>query len=328
MLTGSLRPLVVGLGAGVVSAVLILSATHGALGLRFALTFLSLQPGMLAGLGWGWPAALVSGAVGVVAIALFDGLREAVIFFSTVAVPVLVLTYLVTLHRRVPSPSSSEGVVEWYPLGRVLAAATLMTAVLAGVLVWLITSDMEATRKSLRTVIEKVFLEPMAGVSDRQLTEEQIVALVDTALYAIPAAAALTWLTSFIFNLWAAGRITLASGRLARPWPDLAATQLPRGFALALVAGLVLTMVPGGVGLWGAGLSGAVVVAYMFVGLAIVHYVTRGSTMRPLILGGLYGALLVLNGWGFLILAMIGLSEPFSPLRRRFDGAPPRQTNG
>lgn len=322
MLPTTLRMLLVGIGAGLVSAVLIVSASHGALGLRFTLSFLALQPGMLVGFGWGWPATVVSGLVGMLGVTMLTGFREAAIFLATVAVPVSVLTYLAGLHREVPAPTQSGTAVEWYPVGRILGAATLLTIALAALLVWLIGDDLETTRKGLRSLIEKVFFDPPPAVTPPGSLEETIASLTEMALYALPAAGSLTWLAGFVFNLWMAGRLTLASGRLARPWPDLAMTQLPRSFPLILIAGLALTTQTGVLGLWGAGITGAMLVAYMFIGLAIFHATTRGHPMRPMILGALYGAIVVLNGWGLLVVAMIGLFEPFSPLKRKPSGPP------
>ena len=46
----------------------------------------------------------------------------------------------------------------------------------------------------------------------------------------------MTWLGGFLLNLWLAGRITRMSGRLIRPWPDLAAMTISALDALALAA--------------------------------------------------------------------------------------------
>ena len=58
--------------------------------------------------------------------------------------------------------------------------------------------------------------------------------------------------------------------------------------------------------------------AYVLLGLAIIHYVTRGSAWRFAILWALYLGLIVFNTALSLVVAVIGLAEPFSPLRRDF----------
>ena len=63
--------IIIGLGSGLVSALLFYSAARGGPLLRPLLLFLIPLPSLVAGLGWGWLAAVaaaVSGAVGVGAI--------------------------------------------------------------------------------------------------------------------------------------------------------------------------------------------------------------------------------------------------------------------
>ena len=325
------RALLVGLGAGLASALLIVSATKGAVGLRLLLSFLALQPGMLAGLGWGWPAAVVSGLIGSGAILALAGFREAITFGLTVGMPVAVLCYLAGLGRAVPAVvADSPAGTEWYPVGRITAAAALLAAGLAVAFVLFIAGDLEATRQNLRKLVEAVFgnsiNEMIAMTRDGKpgvAKEEALTSITDWTLAALPAAAGVSWLASFLANLWLGAKVTQASGRLFRPWPDIAAMTYPRGLPLLLAAGLGATMLSEVPALFGAGIAGALLLAYALLGLCIVHHVTRGRTLRPMILGGLYSALLILNIWALLALAFVGLAEPFSPLRRRFGPAPP-----
>jgi large subunit ribosomal protein L9 len=161
------------------------------------------------------------------------------VFFLSQGVPVAVLCHLALLNRQVaPSPTggdvSSSPTVEWYPPGRIVAAATLMAGTFAFVSLVALSPDLEQLRALLRELIEKVFLKQLPIFQDRVLSESEISTLVEVALYTLPAATALSWFGGFLLNLWLAGRITLASGRLVRPWPDLAAMTFPPGFALGL----------------------------------------------------------------------------------------------
>jgi hypothetical protein len=116
--------------------------------------------------------------------------------------------------------------------------------------------------------------------------------------------------------MWLAGRITRMSGRLVRPWSDLSAMTFPRWLALALAAAFAMTFTTGYPALLGSGFAGAFFLAYVLMGLAIVHFITRGKPSRPFVLWGVYLSLLILNTWAALIIALLALMEPFLPLRR------------
>ncbi|WP_204322209.1 hypothetical protein, partial [Streptococcus pneumoniae] len=62
-------------------------------------------------------------------------------------------------------------------------------------------------------------------------------------------------------NLFVAGRIVRASGKLARPWPDLPSMRLPRWTAIALLAGTLASC--------GTGIGGHVGIIVTAVGLAV-----------------------------------------------------------
>ena len=139
----------------------------------------------------------------------------------------------------------------------------------------------------------------------------------------LPAASAMTWLGGFLLNLWLAGRITRTSGRLARPWPDLAAMHISALDVAGACGAFALTFTTGYPALLGSGFAGAFFLAYVLMGLAIVHFITRGRPSRPFVLWGVYLSLLILNTWAALIIALLALMEPFLPLRRAsVPGAP------
>jgi hypothetical protein len=83
-----------------------------------------------------------------------------------------------------------------------------------------------------------------------------------------------------------------------------------------LVIALVFTFLPGYPGLISSGFAGALLFAYMLMGLAIIHYVTRGKPHRPFILWAVYFLLLLFNSWTAAVIALLAIAEPISPLKR------------
>jgi hypothetical protein len=308
--------LIVGTGLGLVAAVVFASATTGPLVARFLLFFITPLPIALAGLGWGWHTAAIAGLAGTLLVAIGTSVLVALVFALSQVVPMLALTHLALLSRTAPAGGEA---IEWYPPGRLVIWAAIMSGLLAIASLLLIGGDLEDLRKTLAEFIEKTLQSGLPQLPNATpLSEAEIKSLSEIALGLLPAASAVSWLAMLLFNLWLAGRITLASGQLARPWPDLAAMEYPRGTALAFAAALLATMLSGYAGLAASGFAGAFFMAFVLLGLAIVHFITRGAAWRPFALWALYATLIFLNMWIGVAAAILGLSESIFGLRRRY----------
>jgi hypothetical protein len=313
--------LLIGIAGGLASAVLFMSATMGGPAGRVFLYFLAPLPSFLVGLGWGPMAAVVAAlaAAGSIGFVL-GGVWPAFVFFVSQGLPIAVLCHLAQLNRSFTAPSPDgqtvPATVEWYPAGRLLAAAAVIAGALSVLSLFMLGSDLEEVRGLLREMIEKVFAQDLASLRNKPLTSEEIETLTQLGLYLLPAATATSWLAGFSLNLWLAGRITNAAGWLARPWPDLAAMTFPPGVLIGLAIAIAFTFLPGYPGLISSGFAGALLFAYMLMGLAIIHYVTRGKPQRPFILWGVYFLLLIFNSWMAAIIALLAIAEPISPLKR------------
>jgi len=320
--------ILIGVAAGLASAALFASATMGGLGGRLLLYFLAPLPVFLAGLGWGSASAAIAAVATAAGCALLLTVKGAAVILLTQGIPVAVLCHLAQLNRTVAIGDVGDmrrppaTTVEWYPVGRLMAAAVWMSGAIAFFTVFLLASSLDDLRKIMRGMLEE-FLKSVPALGDRKLTEADLAALTDVAVHVMPALAALFCLGGLLVNFYLAGRITLASGRLPRPWPDLALMSYPRGFGLGLAASLLLTwLLPGYSALAASSFAGAFLLAFTLLGLAIVHAATRGTAARPFILAGVYLALFILNTWAAVALAIIGTLEPVLPFRRR--PAPPR----
>lgn len=317
-----------GAGLGLVAAVVFASSTMGPLVARFILMFITPLPIALAGLGWGWRSAAVAGAVGSAIVLVVSSPAVGAAFALTQAVPMVLLTYLALLARPVAESgvadaNAEESAVEWYPAGRLVIWSAVLAGAMAISVLMLVGGDLDTLRKALAEFVKSAIEAGLpTGDGTAKLSEAEVASLSEIALSVLPAASAMSWMTSLVFNLWLAGRVTLASGQLGRPWPDLAAITYPRGTPLAFGLMLFATTLSGYPGLAASAFAGGLFVAYLMLGLAIVHYTTRGQTWRPFALWLLYGALFVVNIWTGIIIAMLGLAETVLNLRAR-SGAPP-----
>ena len=99
---------------------------------------------------------------------------------------------------------------------------------------------------------------------------------------------------------------------------DLSLLTLPREAPIALAAAIGLSFVGGYVGLIALGFASAIFFAYLIVGLAIIHNLTRKfGAARMLIMTAVYASLFILGPFSAIIISMIGIAEPISPIRRR-----------
>jgi hypothetical protein len=302
--------LLIGLGAGLVSATVFASATTGPLLMRMVLFLLTPLALFLAGLGAGPMTAAIAGMVGTLLVLIAGSPLAAVVFAASQALPVLLLTYLASLNR------TAGAVTEWYPVGRIVIAAALIAGAFSTLTLILLGGDVDALRASLRALLENFVNNELPKMPDAPtLGPKEIDEATAVALALLPAASAVSTMGSLLINMWLAGRITLASGRLPRPWPDLAALAYPMGTPLLLAVATGAGLLSGLPGLIGAGFAGPLFLAYVLLGLAVVHYVTRGRSWRPFALWGLYAALFIMNTVASLAIALLGLTESIWSLR-------------
>ncbi len=315
--------LLIGAGAGLVSAALFASATTTA-ALAAVLLYLSPLPLCLAGLGWGRSAAALAGLTGTIVMAASLGPGAALAFAVTIAAPVAVLVHLLLLSRPVPAPEgASTGAVEWYPIGRLVGWAALIAGMLAALLVLALGPGPESYHQWIAKVLVPNLLK-ILGPNASDFTPEMIENLKLVLAKALPAAFVIVWLTLMLFNLWLAGLIVEASGRALRPWPDLHDLEVPNVFVAVFAVALVVSFVPGLLGLLATGLASAMLFAYMLQGLAVIHVYSRGVPFRWLLLAVVYLGILFL-GWLAILVAIVGLGEPLFGLRARSaaSGHPP-----
>lgn len=305
--------LLIGAGAGLVSAALFASAAVSA-ALASFLLYLSPLPLCLAGLGWGRSAVLLGGLAATVVLALALGPAGGLAYAVTIAAPIALLIHLLLLSRPAAEGQGEAQALEWYPAGRLVGAAALIASALAAMMVLLLGPDAESYRASIDEMLPHILkaLDPDDSVFTPETTEN----LKTLLAKALPAAFAILWLTIALFNLWLAGYIVEASGRALRPWPDLLALEVPNIYVAVFAGALVASFMPGVIGLMATGLAAAMLFAYVLQGLAVIHVYSRGVPFRPLLLAVVYLGILFL-GWLAILVAILGLAEPLVGLRAR-----------
>jgi hypothetical protein len=308
--------LLVSLGAGAASALMFFAALATGSALAIGLFYLAPLPILLAGMAWthfaGFGAALVA-ALGLGAI-----LGPWFIFTYLIAVglPAAVLAYLALLARSAPS---APDVLEWFPAGRLVLAAAIAAALAFSLVIPFFGLDFESYRATMRQAIERVMrlqLNAPAGQPLKLPGGVDAALLLDGLVVALPAALAALMMVTNLANLWIAGRIARASGRLKRPWPKISAMTFPGATPIALAAAIALTFTSGLVALVATIFAATLLMAYAILGFAVLHGITAGLASRGLILGAIWALVLVL-GWPLGFVALIGLADAALGLRAR-----------
>ena len=318
----------IGLGAGAAAALLFASVTSGSL-LSVLLFYIAPLPMMIAGLGWSHWSALIGAVAGALAVAALFGPVFFFAFLASAGLPAWLLTYLAMLARPVAAGGNSAApTLEWYPPGRLVMWAAIFAVLFIVLAIGNVGTDADSFRAGMRQALTQLLQvetgEPagaplsVPGVSNAQR-------LIEFLVSALPLAGAVLATITNVLNLWLAGRIVKFSGRLTRPWPELAAMSFPRPLALVLVGAAIASSFGGMLGIVAGVLVAGLLMAYGVLGFAVLHAITQGMNARGLVLGGVYAAVLVI-GWPVLALCLLGLIETAIDLRARIArtrGIPP-----
>jgi hypothetical protein len=212
---------------------------------------------------------------------------------------------------------SGEPDLEWYPIGRILlwiaGFATLSTT--AALLT--LGQDAATITAVLHRGLQRLF--DASGLA----ANEDVERVIDVIIALGPSVGASVALTTTTLNLWLAAKITETSGRLRRPWPDLRTTTLPPMTLAALCVVIAFCFTGGMLALVARIVVAALLMAYAFVGFAVLHSVTLRLRSRAFWLGVTY-TIVIVFGWPILALMALGLADALFDLRRRYRrGKPP-----
>jgi len=310
--------LAIAFGAGLASALLFATLASGS-PMALVLFYFAALPVLIAGLGWGHYAGAFAAAIGALALSLALRSQFGLFFFLSVGLPAWVLTYAALSLRPAPTEEDPQA-VEWMPAGMILTMIGVGAVVLTlFAIIALYGLDYVAFQASIRQAVGRTLEQVNVGSTDR----EALVALMSAA---VPVAGAVVWTFVTTINFYFAGRIVRASGRLIRPWPDLAALKLPKWTALALLAGSIGSFAAGFPGQIASIILAVGLAIYALQGFALAHDITRGWGMRGFALGLLY-ALAMVIGWPMIFVALAGLADVLFDIRaRRKPPAPPFNT--
>jgi hypothetical protein len=313
-----MRLLLIGFGAGVTAALLFATLATGQ-PYSVGLFYLTPLPILLAAIAWNHIAGAIAAFTAALLLGLFLGPWFVLAFMVGIGLPAWLLGYLALLGR-----SDENGNMEWYPPGRLVLAGALIAATATAASIPALGSDIESYRAALKEAFERVLRAQTDTPSDRPLALpglQNSQRTLELLTVVMPPVAAVVGMVTSLANLWLAGRIARISGRLSRPWPDLAEMRFPAGAPMLLAAAVAGTFLPGIASVVATLFTATLLVAYALLGFAIAHQVSRRMSARILFLSAMWVAVFLI-GWPIAFAVLIGLADSFIDFRARF-GAPP-----
>jgi hypothetical protein len=316
--------ILIGVGAGLVSAVLFATVIRGSLA-GILLFYLTPLPVAIVALGWNHRSGLAASAVGALAVGLVFDPLSGVMFALAFALPAWWLAFLALLAREGPpveTAASPRPDRQWYPLGglAVWAAGLSVLLTLGGAM--MLGPDYETYRLAVQDLVQSALkggigasIDELPSLGANMLSAERVARIVASVI--MPSSAAASALLTLVILL-VAGKLVSWSGRLPRPLPRIARDfVLPRAALIGLAGSVVLAPFPGWSRFVSIALAATLALLLAMQGLATAHVLLARVPARPLILGVGYAMIMVVEPWMLIGLALLGLVEMALSLRAR-----------
>ena len=302
-----LRYLLAAIGGGIASALVYALTGMGSFG-GILLAYFAPLPLYLIGLSFGWTAGAVASAVAAITITLLGGFLGAAIFVLINAMPALII-----IRQALRSRPDAQGQPVWYPAGLLVISLSVTGAVLYTVVALWLYAQPAGLEGSVRALVE--------GLSNQIIPADAAdmrASFVAMLMPLLPGIFAVSWMFMVVVNATLAQGLLVRFKRNYRPSPDIVTMEFPNWFPVAAaIAALAGYLLPGGMGYFGVNLAMILILPFFFMGLAVVHALCRRSSATAFILTVFYG-MLIIFGWLAIIVAALGLIEPWVGLRRRF----------
>ncbi len=307
------RDRLIAVGGGLLCALLYLSVMSRSTGAIF-FTYLSQLPLFLVGLSLGLTPATIAcivaaGAIAVGAIAVGANFAAVGLFCVLSAAPVLILVRQGLVSR----PGTQAGTVEWYPPGLLLSWLTGYGLVLFAITLVAFLGSEGGIDGAARAYIEATLGNISAAGADPRFDH-----MIQSIIPYFPSFVMTAWLVMVIINAALAQNMLTHFKRNRRPSPKFADLELPGWMTIGLAATLLVSLMPGRIGV--IGLNAAIIIGlpFFFLGLAVIHGVSHRFGVRRLFLLVFY-AILILFGWPpITLVAGLGFVEQWAHFRRRF----------
>jgi hypothetical protein len=305
---------------GLIAAVLFLSPMQfGGMGLVMS-SFTAL-PLFIAALGFGTTIGVISCVIAAGMVAVFMGLLGGLSVLVATLAPAIWIGHSVGLSR------DDNGVKEWFPLSQILFRLAIISAAIVIAIGYLTNySEQWAVDESIAMMSQVAEMQNQASDGAVTISAEEIAVRAKDIATLIPIMMPVSILLLMVLNLRLAERFVRRRNWMLRPKDDLPSSVAmpPVAAGIFLIAAIIAFIANNQIGLAAQVVAGAFGGAFALIGLATIHFLTRGYAVRPFLLPIVY---IVLLSSRFIapVFALLGIAETLIQLRGRFT-SPPKST--
>ena len=272
--------------------------------------YLAPLPMLLVGLDHGAKVAIVAGVAGIAVTAIAGGEKSGLLFALIHALPVWIIVRQALLKRVGPDSETEE----WYPAGFILSILSVFGAGLLFVAVMASLGEEGGLHGLVRSYLDQIFAYMMPTM-DEVMRDD----LVQAISPLFPGYLGTSWVVMAAVNASIAMAILTRVQRTERPKAKLADLVLPDWMSWFLVAAAAVALLgQGELEFLGRNLALILAVPFFFLGLGVVHDLTRHVTFPGMLLTAFY-LILFLSGWIAVAVIAAGILEQWVGLRRRFN---------
>lgn len=305
--------IVISVLGGIAAALIFAVVTRGGAG-GLMLAHLAPLPIMIIALGYGVRHGASAALLATAILSVYPHPVVGMVYAVMVAGPAWLACYAASGAPR----GRRDFITSNFPGWAALAPAVVIALTVS---LWLIVATLSfgSLDDALNPIRARAFIVLDEMIKENKSLEGKLdpVALSGSVAMAVPAFIASYTVMLHIVNLWIAGRLTLASGLLTRPWPDIAeGFRLPKFVGAVFLSGLALSLFNGPSAAVGYVLVASMGLIISFQGLAVAHARLRDRRNGMIMLAIMYFVVGLL-GWPLVLFVLIGLTDLIVDFRSR-----------
>ena len=263
-----MKTLITGTIAGLASTLMIIFGSRlGTAGMPLVIA--GALPVYVAALSWGTVAGMAASIITIIVVSTLGSPQVAIMVGLIFTIPASVAGHQANLGQE-----SEDGVMQWYPLSKILFNLSIMLslALLAAGFISGISGE-----KLLAAINEMARQIAHSNPQGSQFTDTQLAELAETTYRLLPFVFAGVWLVTHVLNLHVGAIISRAIGLMPRPAENIAETiTLPKVIIPIMIVALLMSVVmSGGIQQIAGVIAGISLMALALVGLASLHVRAR-----------------------------------------------------
>jgi len=318
------KNLLLALGTGLLSALLLMIAASGSLMITL-LAYLTPLPLLIIGLSG---KNYFAGVAGALAALLLFGLTTpmvAVIYFFLVVLPVTLFCDSATQMQRHASYHGANADLSSASVGRLCALISVTPVLLLTILFlyfWFQQNEntqavLSKTADSIMVTYQNALIEKNIAISPE--VGEQLVLIKNTLVNTAPALIGIFWMTLFLINAMIARHVLKRFMQTSPVTFKLSQIKLPHWVIITFISsGLMAAVLDDELGLYSTNLAAIIAFPILLSGLGVIHLATEKIGYKKTILFSVYTIILI-SRWAALMLVFVGMIDHFIKIKAKIE---------